>query len=139
MPDDIRQSAILPTILFADYAVSCLGGVVYCTALYLFCRLRSQTLLILNELRHNSVELSSAYMPLEAAYLEQLGSCVASQAEIQGATCAICYEGFESADSRPLKLPICNHLYHENCIKEWLKLRSTCPNCRQDLHESLGT
>lgn len=32
------------------------------------------------------------------------------------------------------KLP-CNHIYHEDCLKPWLKKHTECPLCRLDLLE----
>lgn len=49
--------------------------------------------------------------------------------------CSVCMEDFSPnenlvqlhAQSRPLKNP---HLFHEKCIKDWLKHHNTCPLCR---------
>ncbi|KAL4464074.1 hypothetical protein ABPG74_006011 [Tetrahymena malaccensis] len=50
-------------------------------------------------------------------------------------TCSICYNGFEK-DEIIKKLP-CKHIFHLSCIKPWLKKQKTCPNCRDDICESL--
>lgn len=43
--------------------------------------------------------------------------------------CNICLEEVKKEDSL-VKLK-CNHIYHKDCIKEWLTKQSTkCPNCR---------
>ena len=46
-------------------------------------------------------------------------------------TCAICMGEIE-ADEDALVLP-CKHIFHEDCILEWIHNYSSCPNCRRDL------
>lgn len=43
--------------------------------------------------------------------------------------CVICLEDFEEGESCQV-FPICNHIFHTNCIDHWLKNRPTCPLCR---------
>ena len=42
--------------------------------------------------------------------------------------CSICCEStnFKFVDTLG-----CNHIFHHNCIREWFKIKSTCPLCRQ--------
>jgi hypothetical protein len=43
--------------------------------------------------------------------------------------CVICLEEFEYG--QPCQVfPLCNHIFHSNCIRLWLKKRMTCPICR---------
>jgi hypothetical protein len=43
--------------------------------------------------------------------------------------CTICLEEYkEGMEVRTLS---CQHLFHKNCIDEWLKLRNNCPNCKR--------
>ncbi|CAF1396543.1 unnamed protein product, partial [Rotaria sordida] len=44
--------------------------------------------------------------------------------------CSICWEKFEKARCLP-----CGHLFHENCLRNWLEHDTTCPICRLSLHE----
>ena len=50
-----------------------------------------------------------------------------------GGTCAICMMDFSTSDS--VIILRCNdkHMFHELCIKGWLNVKNTCPNCRHDL------
>eukprot|EP01080_Neovahlkampfia_damariscottae_P012000 gene12000-5400_t len=46
-------------------------------------------------------------------------------------TCVICYEEFKIGES-VRKLP-CLHLFHSNCIDEWLQQSRNCPLCKKDI------
>ncbi|EGG21838.1 hypothetical protein DFA_01724 [Cavenderia fasciculata] len=43
--------------------------------------------------------------------------------------CSVCCCEFDLEDFA-IKLP-CKHYYHYDCITQWLKLHSSCPNCRE--------
>lgn len=51
----------------------------------------------------------------------------------EGEKCSICLEDFDFNSNNAIVLTNCKHPYHENCIKEWLRIRTTCPNCAQNL------
>jgi len=53
----------------------------------------------------------------------------------QASECSICFEKYEQDEE--LKFTVCKHLFHEHCLKNWLKVKRTCPLCRLDLQESL--
>ncbi|XP_018449727.1 RING-H2 finger protein ATL32-like [Raphanus sativus] len=46
--------------------------------------------------------------------------------------CAICLNELEDRETVRL-LPVCNHLFHVDCIDAWLYSHATCPVCRFDL------
>lgn len=43
--------------------------------------------------------------------------------------CAIC-----RADDAPNDLvqTVCQHIFHQNCLETWLKIKNICPLCRRD-------
>jgi hypothetical protein len=43
--------------------------------------------------------------------------------------CSICLESNKNDENVSEKL-ICGHLYHKDCISQWLKNNTTCPLCR---------
>lgn len=44
--------------------------------------------------------------------------------------CAICLEEYEHGEAIRV-LPRCKHMFHKDCIEQWLRLRSmNCPVCR---------
>ncbi|KAF9576495.1 hypothetical protein EC968_007973 [Mortierella alpina] len=47
--------------------------------------------------------------------------------------CSVCKDDFTKEDQL-LQLP-CKHIFHEDCIKPWLKVSGTCPTCRYSLVE----
>ncbi|KAL3851211.1 hypothetical protein ACJIZ3_013093 [Penstemon smallii] len=47
-------------------------------------------------------------------------------------SCAICLQDLKDGESARL-LPSCRHLFHLQCIDEWLSLQGTCPICRKDV------
>ncbi|CAL4087965.1 unnamed protein product, partial [Meganyctiphanes norvegica] len=42
--------------------------------------------------------------------------------------CSICLEALATGPTVALQ---CKHVFHERCIKDWLKRQSNCPNCRK--------
>src|SRR4051794_23624770 len=42
--------------------------------------------------------------------------------------CSVCLAAF-APESQKRKLD-CGHVFHLNCIKQWLNIKPTCPNCR---------
>ncbi|EFJ23642.1 hypothetical protein SELMODRAFT_442810 [Selaginella moellendorffii] len=58
--------------------------------------------------------------------------------------CAVCLSDYQPGEKLQ-QLPVCDHIFHVECIDEWLANNSTCPICRGSLHhgklvpmESLG-
>lgn len=51
--------------------------------------------------------------------------------------CAVCLNEFEERDTLRL-LPNCDHVFHTDCIDEWLAFHSTCPVCRAELDPRSG-
>ncbi|KAK7244306.1 hypothetical protein RIF29_39126 [Crotalaria pallida] len=43
--------------------------------------------------------------------------------------CAICLENFEVGQFCQV-FPVCNHIFHSDCIDHWLQKKLTCPICR---------
>lgn len=49
-------------------------------------------------------------------------------------TCSICIEDYE--DSEMLRMmPQCRHYFHKDCVDAWLKVKTSCPICRNSLVE----
>ncbi|KAK9421022.1 hypothetical protein SUNI508_06167 [Seiridium unicorne] len=53
-------------------------------------------------------------------------------------TCIICYNDFgaetpEGINEAPLRLPKCQHVFGDHCIKKWFAESDSCPYCRDKL------
>ena len=52
-----------------------------------------------------------------------------------GKDCVICLEDFEPG-GQCQKFPICNHIFHFHCIRQWLRIQFNCPICRTSIWKS---
>ncbi len=46
--------------------------------------------------------------------------------------CNICCEDYITGQYKRT-LPSCNHIFHKKCVDKWLKTKSNCPVCRNEL------
>ncbi|KAL9332725.1 hypothetical protein ACSQ67_002335 [Phaseolus vulgaris] len=85
-------------------------------------------------------KLRERFCPLPTTITEAIKSCptfdFSEMKELSvgnGAEeCAVCLVEFQ--DSHTVKmLPLCQHVFHQHCIDQWLASRLTCPICRQNL------
>jgi len=53
----------------------------------------------------------------------------------QSPVCAICHDGY-SHENDVLVLD-CGHEYHEKCVRQWMRSKTTCPFCRKDINSTL--
>ena len=51
-----------------------------------------------------------------------------SKLDSEKKNCVICLEDFKNGD-KACVLP-CVHIFHTNCVKEWLKTKNFCPICK---------
>ena len=49
--------------------------------------------------------------------------------------CAICLEAFTEGDGKMIAELNCNskHIFHVDCLTEWVKKNDVCPMCRQQI------
>jgi hypothetical protein len=52
------------------------------------------------------------------------------EASDQGKNCTICLEDFNLGEH--IRSLTCNHIYHKDCIDDWLTRNNSCPVCRQE-------
>ena len=53
-------------------------------------------------------------------------------------SCSVCIDQFEEGEIIKT-MPTCQHVFHKDCIDEWLSQHSTCPNCRASLLPAPGS
>lgn len=44
----------------------------------------------------------------------------------------MCLQYFENGEEL-MKIPLCNHIFHENCLRRWLVEWQRCPNCDRNI------
>jgi hypothetical protein len=59
-------------------------------------------------------------------------------------TCVICYNDFgqtspEGVIEAPLRLPKCQHVFGDHCIKKWFEEADSCPYCRDKVPSELAS
>jgi transmembrane E3 ubiquitin-protein ligase len=47
--------------------------------------------------------------------------------------CSICYDDIDVRDRNQYMLAPCNHLFHAECLKQWMGVKMECPICRTEL------
>ncbi|OMJ91272.1 hypothetical protein SteCoe_6253 [Stentor coeruleus] len=73
--------------------------------------------------------------PANPIAVSQIPSVIMSQGLLKdNSTCAICQEDYDVGET--LKKLQCGHIYHENCLKPWFRVKDTCPVCRVPFHIS---
>jgi len=50
--------------------------------------------------------------------------------------CCICLDRYQQG-THVIKLLICGHVMHSECLKSWLNVKSNCPLCKRDVKEEL--
>lgn len=90
---------------------------------------------------HNFQDFEDVKVTLSQDEFEKLNK-VTDKSELENKQCNICLEDLKDDDMIKeglLKLN-CNHIYHKDCIKEWLTKQSTkCPSCRNCCRTSTNT
>jgi hypothetical protein len=63
-----------------------------------------------------------------------VGSTAVSNAiQVHGLECSICYEGIDIQKRSEYMLAPCNHLFHRECLVQWMDVKMECPICRTNL------
>ncbi len=47
--------------------------------------------------------------------------------------CVICYNDIDTGDRTAYMIAPCNHVFHKDCLIQWMEVKMECPICRQDL------
>jgi hypothetical protein len=47
--------------------------------------------------------------------------------------CVICYNDIDIGDRMGYMLAPCNHIFHRECLTQWMDVKMECPVCRTDL------
>jgi len=47
--------------------------------------------------------------------------------------CSICYDAIDVRDRQKYMLAPCNHIFHRECLAQWMDVKMECPICRTEL------
>ena len=47
--------------------------------------------------------------------------------------CVICYGGINIENKRGYMLAPCDHIFHRDCLEQWMEVKMECPICRMAL------
>ena len=53
--------------------------------------------------------------------------------DINEGKCVICFDGLEEKEI--CKMVTCDHVFHKECINQWLNVKQTCPCCRTGINK----
>jgi E3 ubiquitin-protein ligase synoviolin len=65
------------------------------------------------------------------ASMNRFANPTEEQLENAGRVCIICRDEMTRHDSK--QLPVCQHIFHKSCLREWLTQQQSCPTCRSDI------
>ncbi len=85
----------------------------------------------------NATRLSIVHMDLPNN-TETISTIVTSGSDYDHSRCAICFKPYQNGDSISWSRNTitCNHAFHTNCLKAWLKKNEYCPCCRTKVIET---
>ena len=99
---------------------------------------------VLAQLAENHAVVSQPAAAEEVAKLPRIRSVSGLRKATSEKCCSICQEDFCGAGEEgdgvcraAIKMP-CSHVFHEDCLLQWLKEQNTCPICRMSLPTSEG-
>ncbi|KAI9914387.1 hypothetical protein PsorP6_008175 [Peronosclerospora sorghi] len=83
----------------------------------------------------SEAKLKLAVLSIEDVVIHSRGKVLETEESVNNSECcSIClsdWDDTECADMNVVKLP-CLHLFHEDCLLEWLHSNITCPVCREE-------
>ncbi|KAL4499033.1 hypothetical protein ABPG72_016935 [Tetrahymena utriculariae] len=77
------------------------------------------------QLQKLTIEQLNEYMPIQSFDKNMMK---APSSEL----CSVCLEEFVF-NKDLVRVTICQHVFHNECLEEWLKKQQNCPSCRQEL------
>jgi len=88
-------------------------------------------------IRNNINQLKGiAWQERDTAALIQVATIKSNRKIMEDDECPICF-GPVLPDQMHVTHPGCNHLYHVNCLEEWMHTKLVCPMCKLDTRPAL--
>jgi hypothetical protein len=66
---------------------------------------------------------------------DNVGTQIPFNENVKGLSCIICFEYYN--EELPIIKTICKHIYHKECLSDWVCISYTCPICRKDFSSSI--
>jgi hypothetical protein len=96
--------------------------------------------LLLQKRKHARFFIPSKYLPHKYDYHRMLTSPRSamytavstsdSERGITGKDCVICMSEVPLGDTSKYMISPCNHLFHTECLEQWMQVKMECPTCR---------
>lgn len=66
---------------------------------------------------------------------EQIQQCMKDVPRPAEGSCVVCQTEWQESEEgdRCVELNVCNHVFHNECIEQWLKCNKTCPVCKREV------
>lgn len=74
----------------------------------------------------NAEEVAETYMRL-------LEPVTFNKEESKYNDCSICLKEFEEGEGQLQRIPNCQHVFHETCLRKWFLQAQICPMCRGNI------
>ena len=71
---------------------------------------------------------------VETKYLKENFKLPFNSETMDANSCSICLINFDEGELL-IMLPECKHIYHEECLDQWLRINSVCPYCRFNVRD----
>ncbi|KAM7523303.1 hypothetical protein LguiA_013205 [Lonicera macranthoides] len=99
----------------------------------MFERLGSMLERTFNQYREAMIQPIQSTTPIAPLLVKSLRNIriTSSNLKLYSDGCTICTNSFLIND-KTIRLP-CQHVYHKDCVVEWLNMSNTCPLCRDKL------
>ncbi|MCE7748957.1 MAG: hypothetical protein GPJ51_11205 [Candidatus Heimdallarchaeota archaeon] len=79
-------------------------------------------------------KIQCIYCEAVLAEIEDEGPIVCLNCGKKAPYCEIC-KNIIVAGEKIVQVEACNHVFHKNHIQEWIKVKGTCPICKEQINE----
>ena len=86
---------------------------------------------LLVQAEQDNEEQKKGLTPEEIRRLKQFTYSTTNKKKGEEDICSVCLTNF-NVGHRVFQL-VCNHMFHQKCIKPWFEKSTQCPNCRREL------
>ena len=74
-----------------------------------------------------------ARLPIVKDYLKTKARAFDYKKDMDVPTCSICLEDYNEQNKDKIAELNCNHIFHLDCLNEWIDKNDICPMCREPI------